>query len=322
MNISINDTAAWLNSHDNYLVLTHIRPDGDTLGCGGALVRGLRELGKTAYLLCNIEVTERYAPFVDDLWAPDDYESEYVIAVDTATPDLLPKNAAEYLDKIELCIDHHGTNTGYARQVCCLPDYASCGEIIYEILEQMFVSAGKTMSAPVADRLYVAVSTDTGCFAYGNTTANTHSVAARIIELGADSKRLNKMLFRTKRRARILIEGMVNSGIEYFFNNKVAFVTITREMMDTSGATEDDIDDIANIAISVEGVVIGITIREMSSPTDCKISVRTTADYDASQLCTRFGGGGHKAAAGATIAKTVDEVKSALLSILEEYDFQ
>jgi len=312
--ISPFETAYRLKEHDNFLLITHRRPDGDTIGSAGALAQGLRELGKTAYVLKNPEATPRYARFISDYLAPDDYKADYVISIDTATYDLFPKNAEEYKGSINLCIDHHKSNTFYAEHVCLEASRASCGEVIFDILMAMSGS----ISSISAERLYVALSTDTGCFSFSNTTGNTLYVASLLIEAGAPNKDLNKQLFRTKTRGRIKIEGMLSSGLEYHFDDRVAISTITNEMMETAKADEDDIDDIAALPSSIEGVCIGITVREMTSPTDCKVSVRTRAPYDAQAICEKFGGGGHMLAAGCTIEKTIEEIKDMLLLVLED----
>jgi len=311
--LNVFETATWLKERDGFLVITHRRPDGDTLGCAGALTQGLRECGKTVFVLDNPEATPRYKRFVEDYYAPDDFEPEFIIAIDTASTDLFPRNADKYKDAVSLCIDHHKSNTGYAELVCVDSDRAACGEIVFDIL--MTISG--SISSATAERLYVALSTDTGCFSFGNTTGNTLYVASLLIEAGAPHRELNKLLFRTKTHSRISIEGMLLSGLEYSFDNKVAIASITLKMMEESGADEDDMDDIAAIPSSIEGVGIGITIRELSSPNDCKISVRTRAPYDAQNICAHFGGGGHKLAAGCTMEKTVDEVKAALAEVLE-----
>ncbi|MCL2078402.1 MAG: DHH family phosphoesterase [Oscillospiraceae bacterium] len=309
---SIIETAAWFKERDNFLVLTHRRPDGDTLGSAGALAQGLREIGKRVFLLHNPETTPRNEKFVSDYWVSGDFVPDHIVAVDTASVGLFPQNALCYKDDVSLCVDHHVSNTGYAKLLCCYPDYASCGEIIYEILTQM----SGDVSVQSALRLYVAISTDTGCFVYGNTTANALKTAALLIERGAPHKELNKLLFRTKTRGRIAIEGMLYNNIEFHFDGKVAITVITRDMMKTSGAVEDDVDDISGIPTSIEGVDVGITIRELSSATDCKISVRSSGSFDASRLCIHFGGGGHRSAAGASIAKTIEEIKAELLKVL------
>jgi len=310
--ISVIETAAWLKENDNYLLITHRRPDGDTLGSAGALAQGLRELGKTAYVLENHELTPRYAPCVTDYIAPADFNPDNVIAVDTATLDLFTKNALDYSDKISLCIDHHESNTNYSEFLCIDSGRAACGEIIYDILMQLTGS----ISQITAGHLYVAISTDTGCFSYANTTAETFAVASKLLELGAPVRELNKKLFRTKTMGRIKIEGKITSNMEFHFDGKVAIAIITREMMETSGANEDDIDDISNLPVSVEGVGYGITIRELTSSTDCKISCRTVPPNDANALCAKFGGGGHKTAAGASVNKTVYEIKEEILETL------
>ena len=311
--ITTSETAKWLKENDNFLILTHRRPDGDTLGSAGALAQGLQEQGKTAYVLYNPEVTPRYERFVDQYYPPEDFIADNILAIDTASTQLFPKNTDEYIDAVKLCIDHHKSNTLYAGFVCLDDEKASCGEIIFEILMTMSGS----ISSITAEQLYVALSTDTGCFSFGNTTGNTLYVASLLVEAGAPNKELNKQLFRTKTHGRISIEGMLTSGIENAYDDRVAIATITREMIEKTGATEDDMDDIAALPGSIEGVCVGITIRELSSPTDCKVSVRTKAPYDAQAICAHFGGGGHKLAAGCTIENSVDEVKEMLLEVAE-----
>ena len=312
--ITIAETAAWLKERDNFLIITHRRPDGDTIGCAGALAEGLRMAGKTAYVLYNPEITPRYSPFVETYWAHEGYSPDFVIVVDTASYALFPGNAEAYIGAVSLCIDHHPSNPCYA-ELTCLIDAASCGEVIYEILLEL--SGG--INAKCAGCLYVAVSTDTGCFVFANTTAGAHRVAAELIKAGAPHKKLNKLLFRTKTRSRMMIEGMINSGLEFYFDGAVAISTITREMMASAGADEDDVDDIASLPGSIEGVLAGITKRELTSTEDCKISVRTSQTVSAHQICARFGGGGHALAAGCSMEKTVPEVKKALLEALPEF---
>ena len=307
-NITTSEVATWLNKRDHFLIITHRRPDGDTLGSAAALAQGLRDIGKTAYILSNPEATPRYKQYVIDYYAPDDYSYEHIIAVDTATTDLFPKNAEPYKKTVSLCIDHHKSNTYYADLVCLDSDSATCGEVIYEILNIMSV----TITDKIAENLYVALSTDTGCFSFGNTTSNTLYTASKLVEAGAPNREINKILFRTKTHNRVKIEGILTSNMEYMFNDKVAIAVITMDMMESTGADEDDIDDIASIPGSVEGVYIGITVRELTSPLDCKVSIRTRPPYDAQAICAHFGGGGHKQAAGFSIKKPIEEIKSQL----------
>ena len=313
--ISPVETADWLKARDGFLILTHRRPDGDAVGCAGALAQALREFGKTAFVLYNPEITPRYLRFVKEYWAPDEFAADYVITVDTASYKLFPKNGEAYIGAVSLCIDHHPSNTFFADYTCLNGSYASCGEIIYEILLSL---AGK-VSRECAEKLYVALSTDTGCFAFANTTANTLRTASLLIEAGAPHKDLNKSLFRTKTRSRIKIEGLIMSGLEYYFDGAVAVSTITRKMMEEAAVSEDDIDDIASIPGSVEGALAGITIRELSGERDCKVSVRTGPSVSSHDICARFGGGGHPMAAGFSLESSVSEIRKMLLDVMPEY---
>jgi len=313
--LSIEETVSWLKERDNYLILTHRRPDGDTVGCAGALAEGLQEFGKTAYILPNPEITPRYAPFMSDYLAPEGYAYEHVIIVDTASTKLFPKDGDIFFDKVSLCIDHHPSNTFYAKYTYLDASAAACGEVIYDILALL---NGK-ISQKSADGIYVAVSTDTGCFSFANTTANTLKVASLAIEAGASHVKLNRKLFRTKTRARVKIEGMIVDGMEFYFDDKVAIISISNEMMNTAGADEDDVDDIASLPGAVKGVLAGITIRELSSPNDCKVSVRTSPAVSANGIAARFGGGGHAMASGFSLDKSIPETKAAILNELKDF---
>ena len=312
MLIDTTEAAGWLRERDDFLIITHRRPDGDTIGCAGALAQGLRESGKTAYVLYNPETTPRYLRFVKDYWAPEGYSPAHVIAIDTASLELFPKNGEAFAGSVSLGIDHHPSNTLYAKITCLNETDASCGETIYKILIAM--SGG--ISAKSAEHLYAALSTDTGCFSFANTTADTLRTASLLIDAGAPHRELNRLLFRTRTRGRIKIEGFIYSGLEFHFGGAAAFSTITRDMMEKAGADEDDVDDIASIPGSIEGVLAGITIRELTSERDCKVSVRTSPSVNAHAICERFGGGGHPMAAGFSVEMPVDEIKKELLAVL------
>jgi len=266
-------------------------------------------------VLYNEEATERYMPFLEEYWAPDDLpEPEHVITVDTASYTMFPENGAKYFGAVSLCIDHHRSNTLYAQATCLDAGLASCGELVFDILRKL----PGAVCARVAGCLYMAVSTDTGCFAFANTTADSLRTAAALIDAGAPYRELNRMLFRSKSRARVKIEGMINSGLEFYFDDVVCIATITNAMMDEAGATEDDMPDIAAIPGSVEGVNVGITIRELRGADGCKVSVRTAPTVSAHDICKKFGGGGHAMAAGFSLDATTSEIKEKLIAALRD----
>ena len=172
------ETAAFLSDHDNYVILTHIRPDGDTLGSASALCLGLRSLGKTAHVLVNTGVGGRFRWMLEGLTVEEAGKDDTVISTDVASPGMLPDNAQGYLGRVRLRIDHHGSATSFSDLELVDPDSASCAEVVYDVLELMEAPR----QAEVLDRIYVGLSTDTGCFRFANTTAHTFRVAAACAE--------------------------------------------------------------------------------------------------------------------------------------------
>ncbi|MDR0839398.1 MAG: DHH family phosphoesterase [Oscillospiraceae bacterium] len=312
--MTLSECAAWLRARDNFLIITHRRPDGDTLGSAAALARALQSLGKTAYVLENPETTPRYLPFVRELHAPDDYAPDFVISVDIAALDLFPQNANIYRSRVALCIDHHPSNSLYSKDALVDHTRAACGELIFELISLL-----GDLDVATATALYVAVSTDTGCFSYDNTTANTFYVASKLAEAGAPVAELNRVLFRAKSRGRIAIEGVICSQMEFFYGNRAAVVIITNEMTQRAGADEDDLDNVAAIPVSVAGVEVGVTIRELAGPFDCKVSVRSAPGVNSNDVCARFGGGGHSAAAGFARHEAAEKIKDRIVAVLADF---
>lgn len=306
------EVAALLRGWDDILILTHKRPDGDTIGSAVALCEVLRRLGKKAWLLESRDATSLFHDYLDGYTAPADFVPGKVVSVDIADEGLFPPNAQYWKGKVDLAIDHHPSNSGFAKENWVEADKAACGEIIYALALELGV-----MNARVAEALYVAVSTDTGCFVYNNTTPNTHRVAAALMEQGIDVSVLNKRHFRTKSIKRFKLESAIVAAMELYQDNTIAVAPVTLEMMAAIGATEDDAEDIAAFVGQMEGVLHAVTIRELR-PGECKISLRTDPTLlNASTTCARLGGGGHAAASGCTVMGTMREAIDAMLAAIE-----
>ena len=306
--------AALLRDQDNLLILTHRRPDGDTTGCAAALCLALRQLGRTAFLLRNPEMTETNAVYVTELWAPEGFAPDFVVSVDIAARSLFFPAAEAYFDRIGLAVDHHPSFEGFGAHQCVDPSRAACGEIVYEICREL-----GEVTAEVALPLYVAVSTDTGCFVYANTTANTHRVAAALLETGIDYFSVNKRHFRTKSRRRIALESALLGGMEVFHEGRGVFMAVPISLMERLGATENDAEDLSTLAGMVEDVDCGAVLRELK-PDQWKLSLRTGANgrVNATRVCQLLGGGGHAMAAGATLEGSLEEVKARILEAVEQ----
>ena len=309
--MTIQETAAMLQTMDRVLLLTHVRPDGDTIGSAAALCQALRDMGKTAYLLPNAGTTETYQPYAEGYWGAADFDPDYVVSVDIAALSLLPENAKKYAGRIHLSIDHHPSNEGFAPHLCVLPDMAACGEIVYEIVRLM-----TPVTQEIALPLYVAVSTDTGCFVYSNTSAHTHRVAAALLETGIAVAGVNKALFRTKSRTRLAMEAWMAEWAEYYDNDRVVIMQIPRSLCLDYKATEADVEELSSLAALVAGTDCGVTLRELEGGR-VKISLRTGPRVNATAVCALLGGGGHAAAAGATISGSMKEAKQAVLQAID-----
>ena len=313
--MELHEGAEYLRRNDNYIIVTHRRPDGDTLGSAAGLCHALRRMGKTAWLFPNPEITETYLPFVREYLSPEGYLWSSVIAADVAEESLF---CSGFSGTVDLWLDHHPSRRPVRNNAVIWSHKASCGELILELIEMLCGSITKEE----ADLLYMAVSTDTGCFVYDNTTAETHRAAARLLDAGADLPKLNKPLFRFKSRARIVLEGLICSNLRVYREGTVSVAVVTLDMMRRCGATEDDCSDIASLAGQVRGNRVAVTVRELSElPPRSKVSLRTDGCVDASKVCSLFGGGGHAMASGCELdcapVETVEKILSAIDALWE-----
>ena len=236
-----------------------------------------------------------------------------MISVDIAARSLFPDNAVKYVDRVDLAIDHHPSQEFFAHETCLDEKKAACGELMYEIVQHFC-----QISPEIGEALYVAVSTDCGCFVYSNTTAATHRVAADLMDSGFDPYPVNRRHFRTKSFKRLKLEGLLAAGMELRDRGETALVFLTLDMLSQVGAQERDIEDISAFVGQVEGVKTGVTLRELE-PGVCKLSLRTDpGDLNASAVCARMGGGGHAAAAGATIQGTMAQARQAVIDAIEQ----
>jgi phosphoesterase RecJ-like protein len=170
----------------------------------------------------------------------------------------------------------------------------------------------------MAEALYVAISTDTGCFRYSNVTAETFRCAAACMEAGAEVHPINRTFFEIKRKARLRLEAYLTEHMEFFADGKVAVSAIPNAVMDELDLTEDDVDDISGFGRSVEGVELAAMLREVDGGMG-KLSLRSSAAFNAAAICARLGGGGHPAAAGASVPGGIPAIRSALLKVLADY---
>ena len=310
--VSVKEAANLLSLHNNFVILTHKRPDGDTLGCGAALCSALRRAGKRAYLLRNGGATEKFVPFIERFYTRRGFRitNEYVVTVDVASSNMLGDKLQLSVD---LAIDHHESNSRFANNLLLDASASACGEIILKVIKELCGSVSKEE----ADLLYIALSTDTGCFQYGNTNAASFRAAAELCELNADVAKLNQLFFRTFSRGRIALEGAIMSSLRSYADGRITMAVITHKMVEEAGASDDDMEDLASLPGKVAGTLVSVMVKENDRGFS-KLSLRSTGEVNVSEICAKFGGGGHAMASGCELDLVPDEAAEVIRAAIEE----
>ena len=307
------EAAQWLLTRNGFTIVTHRRPDGDTLGSAAALCRGLRSLGKSAHILYNPEVTDKYAHLLTGLSKPAAQPGDVIVSVDVAAPGMLPDAFLYLLERIDLRIDHHRSSDSFTAFELVDPQAAACGQIVFDVLQHL----GVHLDSPMANALYTAISTDTGCFRYANTQSRTFEVAAACAAVSKDLPQLNQVLFETNSLKRLKLQGWIIDNLQFLCNGQIAVCAPPLAVEQAMGLTEDDMENISGFPRSIEGVKIAATLRQQPDGI-VKVSVRALPEYDASAICRKFGGGGHRGAAGASLDMPLEEATAAIIAAMPQ----
>lgn len=312
MRIDLRETAELLQQSDNILLLCHAHPDGDTLGSATAFARALAAMGKKVRVDCGDPIPKDFSFMFEGLEQAE-FEPEFIAAIDVADTKLLGREfEGRYQGKIDLCIDHHGSNLLYADRVFLEAESASTAEMIYLLLNAM----NADITPAVASCLFTGVSTDTGCFRFSNTSVRTFEIAAELAKLGADTYNIIQVFFETKTKTFAALERLALDTMRLYCSDRCALMCVTQDMYRKSGSSESEVDRLSNLPRQIEGVLVGVTMRELKDGS-FKASVRTHGDIDASAICQRLGGGGHMGAAGCTLYGTKQQAINSLLKEIQ-----
>ena len=304
MEIDVRKAADFLKANDDYLILMHGSPDGDTLGCGYALCGVLQRMGKRAKAVCPDEIPHKF-DYLSKAAEVQEFEPKTVVCVDVADPKLLGK--LENIGKTaQLCIDHHESNVEYAERTLVRPDYAAACELVYEVINALGVPFDKEL----ANCIYTGTATDTGCFKFSNTTAQTHIIAAEMIKYGAEFAQINYVNFDLKTQGRIKLEQEVLNNIRYYDEGRVALIAVPLSLLERlPDVDSEDVGALSNMPRQIAGVEVGICIKEKKSGV-YKVSMRTSELVNAADVCALYGGGGHARAAGCSFnGATMEQVE-------------
>lgn len=314
MRTDLKSAARLLLERDDIVILTHQNPDGDTLGCAYALYYTLTAHGKRVRVENEKAIPKKYS-FMYENYTHTDFEPKCVVAVDIASTSLFGNGMDRYIGKVDLCIDHHKSNTDYADNTLLNCSVAAACEIVYDIILEM----DGDISNDALLCVYTGVSTDCGCFKYSNTTAKAHDIAALAIERHIDVYKINQAMFESKSRAQLDIERIALQNLEFYHSGRCAAIVVTHELLKRTGAEESDLDALPAMTRQIQGVEVGVVVKEREKG-EFKVSMRTGKHPDASAICAEFGGGGHAGAAGCTIyGERAEDVLSKVIETVGRY---
>lgn len=311
MRVNYIEAGEVLGQLDNVMIVAHKNPDGDAVGSVTALYRVLKKAGKrVCYHLEGVSKNMQY--LLDP--ANEEFDAENLLVVDVGDMSMLNDCIKEKYTDCILNIDHHATNRDFAAKTLIHPECSAACEVLFNL----FTQCGYEIDDEIANSLYLGITTDTGCFRYSNTTAETMEVAGKLLRYNVNNGEINRIQFETKSRGLLEFEKMALNSLKTYFDDKCAVITLTDEMFEKSGVEECDIHGVSALPRMLEGVLIGIVIKQRGE-NHYKISVRSNPPACASDICEALGGGGHKAAAGAEIFGDLDYVTKLLLDVTQKH---
>ncbi len=316
-NCQLEEIADAIRNHDRFVVMSHVRPDGDALGCTLAMMLCLQQLGKSVVAWNEDGVLEkfRYLPGADFIQTPptEPQEFDVAIALDTAVWNRVGTCLPAVKAKMWINIDHHITNDHYGDLAYIDATAPATGQILYEL----FRGNDLPFTYEMADNLFVAISTDTGSFQYPSTTARTYEIGAELIRSGVNVGALSQKMYESYPRRRLELLRALLNVFKLTSHDRVASFTLTQAASEAIGAKPEDNEGLIDTIRAIEGVVVAAFIEELPEG-KVRISLRSKdPKIDVSKICGIFGGGGHKLAAGARIAGPLAEVESKVLSAID-----
>jgi phosphoesterase RecJ-like protein len=310
---------SFLEDHREFLILSHIDPDGDAIGSCLALALAIRAMGKEATVVNDSPLPEslRFLPHADWVVLPNEAAGRRfpaVFVLDCSSLDRVGADAARLVapGAAVANVDHHAANDGFGDPRLVNVEASSTAELVYEILE----ACGATIDAEIAECLYAGVASDTGAFRHPNTTPRALRLAARLVERGARPARTAEALYGRKSEASLRILGLALTSLEARSAGQVGAITISREMFDRAGAIPEDADGIVQFAKSLAGTRVGLLVSEIA-PGEIRLSFRSDGTVDVNEVASRFGGGGHKNAAGARLRGDLRQIHDQALEALD-----
>ena len=307
------------------LIIYHVRSDADAVGSAFALRELLTLMGIPAICACSDEVPDRLRFISDDIQGSVlldedmDIDHERVISVDSASPSQLGEIFERLKKNVDIMIDHHAQGTIYADNYV-ETTAAATAEIIYKIAKEL-KKRGAIENIPlnVCEFIYAGISSDTGGFRFANTTPQTHIIAAELLMLGVDASQINHALYSSKNIKQIKAEGEAARRMNLYDGGRIAVVAIPYSVKYSLGLKDESLETVIDIPRSLAGVLVAVAIRQSTEENVFRVSMRSVGDIDVSLVCSQFGGGGHKRAAGCSLSACgIEDAEKKIVAAVKE----
>ncbi len=309
------------------MITAHVRLDGDALGSELAFYHALKDMGKEPCIVNDSSIPRVYKFLVRDVdvvhWNSDTeaalsargetYGFDLAIVADTPLTDRVGgvrKIVSSGIPVIN--IDHHLCSDEYGDLNIVETEKCSTGEIVFDLYRGL----GIEITSRIAEALYVAIVTDTGRFMHRNTTSNTLRMAAELIDCGADPTDIGQRLYKANTYGYIQLHSMATKTLSFHYEKKIACMWLTKEMMRQAKMPPIDTQDFADVPSSIEGVEVGVLLRELGEKNQVKVSLRSRDSIDVNKIANGFGGGGHRRASGCELEGSIQEVQDRVVEVV------
>lgn len=311
----LGEVTELIETHQRFAITSHIRPDGDGLGSSLALNWILRSLQKDTEVIIHDPVPHAYLnlPGADEVRVVEDLDRDYDAVFVIECSDITRPGLPKLQDQFVINIDHHTTTELFGNLNWIDSTAAAVGEMIYNLAKAM----GVQITSELASCIYAALLTDTGSFHFSNTTERTFKIASELVRFGAQPAKLSQAIFYQYPYAKIKLTGAVLSTLQCDESGQIAWIQMTSQAMEESGATEEDTDGIITYPLTIGAVEAAAFFRELSNST-YRVSLRSKNRVNVAQVAEQFGGGGHKNAAGFTLVANYDDLSQQVLTKLKD----
>jgi phosphoesterase RecJ-like protein len=297
-----------------FVISSHSRPDGDSIGSQLAMAFALRALGKEVHVVNRDAAPAPLMAFpgVAEIEIAGQVEGAFDAAIIMECGDLTRTGVAGLDQFFVINIDHHPGNTGYGRINWFDSTAAACGEMVYELIGAL----GVPLSVEMATHIYVAILTDTGSFHYSSISPRTFEICREALVAGVEPVLVARHVYDSNNIGRLRLFGTVLSAMQLDSTGRIAMVYLDHEMARAAGGTYDDTEGLINLPLTVKEIQAVVFFKQIEGE-QYRVSLRSKGDVDIGAVATEFGGGGHKNAAGCTVSGAIDALQKLFVGKME-----